>query len=218
MFLAHQSTATLDSLVAEAPYPLSGGSWATCEKVDGDCMACPLLKELSPTATVHIRDDDLIQSAKDADTVISSLGPVNEFDKADTGLHTSLFYFCCHNLSEEAKMKKALQEMVWHSFDIVYDDIACNLDHNNKTIYLHALPTNQTVLFALTTQMEQVIAAAGVKINHPRKSMFHMTLARVNHSYPVDAAMNQLRGGHFGTHRMCSFDFAGVNISAADCK
>jgi hypothetical protein len=137
-------------------------SWSTCETIDGDCMACPFLKELSPTATVHLRDAELVQSATDADKVISSLGQVTEFDPVKTGLHTSLFYFCCHNLAEESKMKRALQAMEWQSFDVIYDDIACNLDHNNVTIYLHALPSNQTGLFALATQMEKVIAAAGV--------------------------------------------------------
>ena len=63
---------------------------------------------------------------------------------------------------------------------------ACNLDHNNVTVYLHALPTDQSALFTLAQQIETTVERAGFKINHPRKSRFHMTLARVNHSYPVD--------------------------------
>ena len=40
--------------------------------------------------------------------------------------------------------------MKWNSFVVNYDSFWCNLDqHNNKTVYLHALPKNQTDLFAL---------------------------------------------------------------------
>ena len=45
-----------------------------------------------------------------------------------------------------------------------------------------------------------------------------MTLARVNHSFPVDTAMQKLRGMQFGTHRLCSFRFAGTTVTAHDCR
>ena len=102
------------------------------------------------------------------------------------GLHTSLFYFCCHTPAEVVGIKAALHNMPWHAFPVDYDSFACNLDHNNVTIYLHALPTNQSQLLALAQSMEAAVLAAGISINHPRKSLFHMTLARVNHTYPVD--------------------------------
>merc|ERR1712166_1158002 len=80
--------------------------------------------------------------------------------------------------------------MKWESFDVVYDSFACNLDHDGKKIYLHALPSDQDNLFALALKIEDTVTAAGYPINHPRKSMFHMTLARVDYNYPVDKVVN----------------------------
>ena len=89
------------------------GSWATCEKIDGDCPACQKLDFLSPTATVSLSGEpELVQSANAADSVLRSLGPVTEFDNTQHGLHTSIFYFCCHSLTEQNKMKAALQSML----------------------------------------------------------------------------------------------------------
>ena len=103
-------------------------------------------------------------------------------DDPAQGLHTSLFYFCCHTPAEVAGIKAALHGMPWGALPVHYDSFACNLDHDNVTIYLRALPTNQTALMALAQNMEATVRAAGLPINHPRKSLFHMTLARVNHS------------------------------------
>jgi len=111
-------------------------------------------------------------------------------DDPNFGLHTSLFYFCCHTADEYTGIKRALHDMQWKAFHVHYDSFACNLDHNNDTIYLHGLPTNQTALFDLAHNIESTVESAGFPINHPRKSMFHMTLARVNHSYPVDDVVN----------------------------
>lgn len=162
----------------------------------------------------------LVKTAEEADAVLTnfsrSSGSAIKFDSPRTGLHTSMFYFCCHGPLEVVKMQHALKEMKWKSFEVIYDNIACNLDHNNVTIYLHALPTNQTQLFALAKQMEVTLEAAGIPIHHPRKSKFHMTLARVNHSFPVDSAMAVLNGKLFGHHRVCEFNFAGTSIKAID--
>ena len=62
------------------------------------------------------------------------------------------------------------------------------------------------------------MAAAGIAVHHPRKSLFHMTLARVTPAYPTDAVVAKLRGTRFGTHRLCSFEFDGATIEADDCK
>ena len=80
--------------------------------------------------------------------------------------------------------------MEWESFDVDYDSFACNLDHNGETIYLHALPSNQDGLLDLAHNIEDTVKKAGIPINHPRKSLFHMTLARVNYDYPVDDVVN----------------------------
>ena len=58
-----------------------------------------------------------------------------------------------------------------------------------------------------------------VPVNHPRRSLFHMTLARVTRAYPTDMAVRAIEQsvGVFGHHRLCSFDFAGKTYSASDC-
>ena len=76
--------------------------------------------------------------------------------------------------------------MKWKSFDIEYDTFGCNLDHDGKKIYMHAMPSDQSKLFEFAHLIEDAVTAAGIPINHPRKSLFHMTLARVKYDYPVD--------------------------------
>ena len=117
-------------------------------------------------------------------------GALQSTDSPGFGLHTSLFYFCCHTPTEVTGIKAALHGMRWQAFPVHYDSFACNLDHDNITIYLHGLPKNQSSLMALASNIEATVLAAGLPINHPRKSLFHMTLARVNHTYPVDEVVN----------------------------
>ena len=91
-------------------------------------------------------------------------------------------------------------------------------DHDNKTVYLHGMPRNQTGLFNLAASIEQALITAGVPIHHPRKSLFHMTLARVTPQFPADAAAARLNATYFGKHRLCSFTYNGKTITADDCK
>jgi len=194
-----------------------------CENRDGDCPSCPFL-EINPVAETHLSGEpELVQSANEADDVIRNLSAAGgkdilRFDEPATKLHTSLFYFCCHTLFDIGPMTTALQQMDWSSFEIDYDSFSCNNDHDNATVYLHALPSNQTALFAWARLVETTLAAAGIPIHHPRTSLFHMTLARVTPSYPVDRAVQALASKTFGTHRLCSFDFAGTTITARDCR
>ena len=200
-----------------------------CEQRDGDCPKCPLLASFSPTATVHLSpvEPALVSSATAADTTIravaaatNSTAEIISFDEPKTELHTSVFYFCCHTLRERAAMKTALQAMVWHSFDVRYDGFGCNDDmHGSGVTYLHALPSTpyQQALFALTSAMEAALAAAGIAVHHPRQSLFHMTLARVRREvFPVAAVAKALNGTFFGAHRVCKFEFDGVEIVAKD--
>ena len=66
--------------------------------------------------------------------------------------------------------------------------------------------------------VENVLLHANVTVNHPRKSKFHMTLARVTPLYPTDIAVMQLLNTTFGSHRLCSFVFDGQTFYADDCK
>jgi 2'-5' RNA ligase len=206
---------------------MSFASHNACEELDGDCGKCPLLKPLSETATVKLSSEGaLVANAKLADAIIanSSLAggaDIISFDKPASGLHTSLFYFCCHGVTQLLKMKAALKAMQWTSFLIEYDSFSCNNDHDNQTVFLHALPSDQSSLFAWATLVEAALRSAGVPVNHPRKSKFHMTIARVRPEYPTDTVVRHLETMRFGSHRLCSFEFAGTTIEAADyvtCK
>ena len=174
-------------------------------------------------------------SAKRADEVILAASTLNgsdvlELDNPESGLHTSIFYFCCHSPTQLVRMRGALQRMSWHSVALNYSNIGCNLDMHGKNVtYLHAMPdaAGQHALFLLADRIEQALRTANVTVNHPRRSLFHMTLARVKPSFPATAALQALnhsvlsgdgQNGTFGTHKMCSFSFAGLTITADDCQ
>lgn len=199
-------------------------STSLCEKLDGDCSPCPLLEPINSVARMNLSvEASLVANARTADEFIRKHSSANgtdiiRFDDPAGGLHTSLFYFCCHGLLQQRKIKTALQDMRWTSFAINYDSFGCNLDHDNKTVYLHALPANQSELFAWAAMVESALQNAGVPVHHPRRSLFHMTLARVTTEYPTDNVVRALESTHFGSHRLCSFTFAGVKIRADDCK
>jgi 2'-5' RNA ligase len=175
------------------------GSFAAqdvCETIDGDCpddcAAAGFAGTLDFTALLDISPlhPDIERNAASAEAYILEQGEVASVDAPATSLHTSLFYFCCHTPEEKDEIKNVLHNMSWRAFSVNYDSFACNLDHDNSTIYLHGLPTNQTGLFDLASNIEATVEAAGIPINHPRKSLFHMTLARVGYDYPVDDVVN----------------------------
>ena len=185
-----------------------------CEKIDGDCpvdcsghgrgnLGFVAKFYISP---FHLKTEIV---AERAEKYITTRGVVSRFDSPWVGLHTSLFYFCCHTIQEKEGIKQALKDMPWESFDIHYNSFACNVDHNNKTVYLHSLPRNQANLFAFAAQIEETVVAANFTVNHPRKSKFHMTLARVNHSFPTDQTvryfLNHTSEWDFGTLKMDRF-------------
>ncbi len=209
---------------AAAPAAAAAAS-SVCEKRDGDCPSCPLAHPLSPVAKVGLSGEPaLVASATRVDDILRNASEaggkdLQRFDDPKTGLHTSLFYFCCHSLGDLGTMHDAFAAWKWSSFTIDYADFACNLDHDNETVYLHALPSpdSQNALFNWARAVEAQMAAFGVTINHPRRSKFHMTLARVTPDYPTDKVVAALRGTQFGTHRLCSFTFAGKTYTASDC-
>ena len=184
--------ATFLSLLAITAY----ASHDTCETIDGDCpddcSAAGFDGNHNFVAYLWISPNHLHveNMARKAEKYIKEAGDVTSTMNPEFTLHTSLFYFCCHTREEKRGIEKALHSMTWESFDVEYDSFACNLDHNGEKIYLHALPSNQDDLFALTGKIEDTVKAAGIPINHPRKSMFHMTLARVKYDYPVDDVVN----------------------------
>eukprot|EP00040_Diaphanoeca_grandis_P016590 m.85801 g.85801 ORF g.85801 m.85801 type:complete len:956 (-) comp25901_c0_seq2:78-2945(-) len=193
--------------------------WSSCEMRDGDCEPCSSSSHVSPTATILLsQEKSLVTSAKSAQQVIKQHANKTDFirfDDADTGLHTSMFYFCCHTPQELEKMHAAFSRMRWNAIEIEYHSSGCNVDtHDNKTVYIHALPTNksQSDLFAWARVVESTMANAGVVINHPRKSLFHMTLARVTRNFPTDVTVKAIdnKVPMFGYFNMTSFLFDGV--------
>ena len=191
-----------------------------CEKIDGDCTPCahPWLSGHSPVALVPLSDPSLISAATAAQSYLRNLDStkIQSFDNPNTGLHTSLFYFCCHNTEDIQNMKRAFKQMQWNSFPINYNSFSCNNDHDNKTVYLHALPTDQSLLFDWATTIENTLQQFNVTVNHPRKSKFHMTLARVDPSYPIATAVSHLNATDFGSHTLCSFTFEGETYFSTD--
>lgn len=201
---------------------LAGGVGSTdlCEKIDGDCPVCNSTAILSPTLTVYLSGrKDLRDSARTADNKLRALGnktDIISFDSLDVGLHTSLFYSCCHSAGEVLKMSEAFEAMEWEPVTLRYNAFSCNLDHAGKIVYLHAMPDSagQSALMEWARGVEKAMTEAHVPVNHPRKSHFHMTLARVTHAYPVDEAVRALNGTHFGTINFCCFTFLGVAYKA----
>ena len=201
----------------------SYASFNSCEKIDGDCPFCkhPFLAGHNPVAKVLLSSvDELVSSAEHVEDVLKNLSSsknIQRFDNPKTGLHTSLFYFCCHSKKDVNQIKNALQNMNWTSFIIRYNSFSCNLDHDGKTVYLHALPSNQSPLFHWASIVEQTVESYNVTINHPRKSKFHMTLARVTPEYPTDKAVELLKKFNFEETRLSSFVFENEIYHAKDC-
>ena len=217
----------LHLLVAGVLLWLGGASHDTCETMDGDCpddcIAAGFAGTLGFTARLNISPTHpaIERVAAKAERYIASQGPVQRLDNPLTGLHTSLFYFCCHTHDEKDGIKEALAGMDWSSFPVHYDSFACNLDHDNATIYLHGLPSNQTALFSLAATMEATVEAAGLPVNHPRKSLFHMTLARVGwDDYPVDDVVHNFLADpaawDFGSLTLESFEVDDRRYWASD--
>lgn len=122
-------------------------------------------------------------------------------------------------------MRRVLRSLVWRSFWVNYSDAGCNLDmHGKDIVYLHAMPDDpsQKQLLNLTQALESAMAAAGVSVNHARKSLFHMTLARVKRSYSVEAVatvVDRLRNNFAGLGLqllMCRFEALGEVFEAQD--
>lgn len=200
------------------------GSYNTCEKRDGDCDPCPNITEsLNLALTTNLStNQELVLSAKKMDSIINSTdsSDVLTFDNPNFDLHMSLTYTCCHSVEQLDKMLKLLETFEWYSIDLNFTQFACNLDmHNNKTIYLHAMPNwdGEDQLFELVGELYDHWRENGIIVNHPRKSYFHMTLATVNHSYPVDSIINQYQNYNFGFQTLCTFGGVGYSTVAIDC-
>ena len=200
------------------------GSFKTCEDRDGDCNACPnITYSINEAFTAQLsQNKQLVSSAEAMDIIINSTdsSDIIKFDSPQTGLHMSITYTCCHSHEEYDKMLQLLPQFKWTSIQLNFTRFGCNIDtHDNHTIYLHALPDEygENQLFEMVGELYEYWGLNGIPINHPRKSLFHMTLAYVTRQYPTDQLVNQYQNYYFGTHRLCKFGTTLVNTIAADC-
>ena len=219
--------AVLCFAAAAGPAPPHG----TCEQRDGDCPSpCPAGQgSLGATLLVQISSlcgaagglckpaaSAFARAATIADAIIAAHSSSNgsdivSYDSPASGLHTSVLYTCCHTAAELLKLRGVLRSLRWSAFAVNYSDAGCNLDmHGSGIVYLHAMPdaAGQQRLLNLTRQINGAMAAAGVAVHHPRRSKFHMTLARVKRSFEADAAVAALR----------SEVFAGAGLQLLLCR
>ena len=202
----------------------SAASFDLCERWDGDCSVCPHLAKESPTGRLELsRLAGMQAQAKAAERVLASHSAgILQMEPLDQ-LHTSLVYTCCHSTADVEQMKRVLQQLSWHSFQITYSGFGCNLDMHQERpgdlIYLHILPDrpSQARLFGFVDMLNKAFTDAGVKVNHPRKSLFHMTLLRANSSYPVDSMVERLLNDAGSTTvHVCCFNFQGRLFYSVD--
>ncbi|GMH70929.1 hypothetical protein TrRE_jg13139 [Triparma retinervis] len=185
-----------------------------CEKIDGDCPeSCQdagfegsenfnALFKISPT-----HPSTMLEAYK-AEKYIKAAGDVSSTDNVAFGLHTSVYYFCCYTTTEKKAIIEGLSKWEWDPISISYDSFGCNLDHDGKTVYLHGMPSDegQSTFFDFARGVEKVIADAGAHVEE-RKTLFHMTLARVDHNFPTDDVVNHFleESADFGTLTMDKF-------------
>ena len=201
------------------------GSVNICEKLDGDCPDDCLAAGFQGTENFNARfnvSPSLMnikteRKAHQAETFIESQGNVTRLDNPWTSLHTTMYYFCCYTHEEKETITKALRNMVWEHFDISYDSFACNLDHDNITVYLHALPRDQTELFDFARNLESTVREQGIQIPS-RQTLYHMTLARVGYDYPTDEVVQYFLDHEsewdFGTLTFDAFEMNGLMFRA----
>lgn len=101
---------------------------------------------------------------------------------------------CCYSAAQLETIVTVMKNYNWSTiYNITYDEITCNIDHDNisahaphpdlladalplAAIYITAKPNDagQAALFQWANGLQTAIAAAGVPITHPRVQDFHM--------------------------------------------
>ena len=191
---------------------------ATCEQLDGDCPSpCPAewgRHQATPTLNIselcHGETADgrklcrpsaaaFVSAASAADAIVVGLArnrsEIVRFDSPHHGLHTSLLYTCCHTKSELQMLRAVLHELRWSSFWVNYSDVGCNVDTHSDIVYLHAMPDaeGQSAFLNLTQTINAEMVRSGIPVHHPRRTKFHMTLARVLNTFAADLAVEEMR-------------------------
>lgn len=109
--------------------------------------------------------------------------------------------FCCYSVQQRKTIVSVIQSYKWAPMNITYSAFGCNVDHDGKTVYIHAQPDQkgQNSLLSLVQGIEKAIQMAGVPIPNPRVQAFHSTLARVSPQFPSDQLVQAMTGKNFGT-------------------
>ena len=172
------------------------GTHDSCEQKDGSCPPCADYPgDLNFNAVAWISPDRAIgQKAMEAQLRILRAGPVKSLDPPFTFLHMTLFYFCCQTPQGVDAIFEAMRALHWDALPVSLDSFGCNVKKDGSCVYLHAMPSEQGKLFALSRKIEEAVESQGGRINHPRKSMFHTTLARAAWNFPTQRIVEVL--GH----------------------
>ena len=242
MILHVMALALLGATMADPPY-------SSCEMRDGDCPnPCPKGQgslDLTPSIRINsmcaegLCQGNFSSAAATADGVIRAHAApggsdIIRFDDVKPGLHTSVLYTCCHTVVQQGLLVAVLSKLRWRSFDVSYDDAGCNIDtHVADKVYIHGMPdaAGQAALHNFTNLIQAAMMEAKIPVHHPRRTLFHMTLARVTREYATDAAVKALKDlmiplvpkvttgpskPFFGLLRVCKFQVMGIDFVADD--
>lgn len=143
-------------------------SHATCFQGDSDCPPCPPGRDVSVTSLLHLShvDNDIRKHVFQAQQVIWAAAPsessiirMEDLEK----LHSSLNYWCCHTKDEQAAIVDIVKNLDWHPIPLALNQVSCNSDHDNRTVYLLSLydDESQARLWAFIHRIEDAMRAAG---------------------------------------------------------
>lgn len=165
----------------------------------------------SANAIYRVGSNDDMNSSEGGKNFLASMkiagNVVKSFDssvdpEADTKVHLSFEYLCCHTDDELAAMRDVLDSIDWEPQEVTYDRVMTRIDSNAKSgppthysicVFLDEESNNK--MLEWVGQVEEAMAAAGVPVNIARKDQepFHSTLAVVDGStYPVEEAMRSI--------------------------
>lgn len=78
-------------------------------------------------------------------------------------LHSSLNYWCCHTKREQHLIVELVQQLEWDPIPLVLNRVGCNVDHDNRTVYLLSVydRDSQARLWTFVQRIEQAMREAG---------------------------------------------------------
>ncbi|KAL0486107.1 hypothetical protein AKO1_001751 [Acrasis kona] len=185
--------------------------YSQCWDGDSDCpRVCPPESKGSLSLNTHLRlyniqhNKQFISSMIDAQSIVNKTSN-KEIIRFDIPIifHSTLNYFCCYSEQEISIIRKVLANYEHKQTYVDWTTTWCNVDGDNKTIYVHADASekSQQELLQLVRGIESDVEKQGVKIWTPRRQKFHSTIVRVTHEYPTNKVMEDIKQhvGNYGT-------------------